>query len=82
MQSILHDRYYNIGILGEYMVQTWPQTKSSAIKFPGVHGVVKGLDQHTQPEKQTIKPLGSKAKEVLPIKLRLGQGRAGLRCKI
>ena len=32
-QSILHDRYYNIGILGKYMVQTWCQAKSSGIKI-------------------------------------------------
>ena len=28
MQSILHDKYYNIGNLGKYMVQTQSQVKS------------------------------------------------------
>ena len=41
MQSIPHDRYYNIGILGRYMVQTRSQAKSSGIKLPEVHGVGK-----------------------------------------
>ena len=35
-----------------------------------------------QPEKQVIKPIITKPKEVTQIKPRLGQGRAGLRCKI
>ena len=51
MQSILHDRYYNIGIVGKYMVQTWSEVKSNGIKLSDVHGVGKGLDLHTQPEK-------------------------------
>ena len=44
MQSILHDRYSNIAILGKYMVQTQGQAKSSRIKLP---------DPHTEPEKQS-----------------------------
>ena len=82
MQSILHDRYYNMGILGNYMVQTQSQVKSSGITLPEVHRVGKGLDLHTQPEKQTITPIVSKVKEVSQIKPRLGQGRVGLRHKI
>ena len=27
MQSILHDKYYNIGNLENYLVQTWSQAK-------------------------------------------------------
>ena len=64
------------------MVQTQSQVKSSGIKLPEVYGVGKGLEPHTQPEKQTIKPLVSKVRKVLQIIPRLGQGRAGLRCKI
>ena len=82
MQSILHDRYYNIRILGRYMFQTQSQVKSSGIKLPDIYGVGKSLDPHTQPEKQPIKPIVSKVKEVSQIKPRLGHGRAGLRCKI
>ena len=44
--------------------------------------LVKSLDLNIQPEKQAIKPIISKQKEVSQIQLRLGQGRAGLRCKI
>ena len=41
MQSILHDRYYNIGNLEKYLVLTWSQVKSSGIKLPEVHSVSK-----------------------------------------
>ena len=64
------------------MIQTWYQVKSSGIRLPEVHRVGKCLDPHTQPEKQTIKQIVSKVKEVSEIKPRLGQGRTGLRCKI
>ena len=37
------------------MLQAQSQAKSSEIKVPDVHGVGKGLDPHTQPEKQTMK---------------------------
>ena len=57
--------------------------KSSGIKLPEVHGVGKGLDPNLQPEKQVLKPLViTKVKEASQIKPKLGQGRAGLRCKI
>ena len=54
MLSILHDKYYNIGNLEKYLVQTWSQAKLSEIKLPKVHGVSKGLDLNIQPEKQVI----------------------------
>ena len=57
MQSLLHDRYYTIGILGKIMVQTLSHLKSSGIKLPEVHGVGKGLDPNIKPEKQTINPI-------------------------
>ena len=57
--------------------------KSSDIKLPEVHGIGKGLDPNIQPEMHVLKPLVvTKAKEVSQIKPRLGQERAGLRCKI
>ena len=64
MQSILHDRYYNIHISGKYMVQTQSQAKCSGIKLPEVHEVGKSLDLHIHPEKQSIKPIVSKVKQV------------------
>ena len=57
-------RYYSIGILGRYMIQTRFQLKLSGIKLPEVHGVGKDLDPHVQPDKQTTRPIVSKAKEV------------------
>ena len=43
----------------------------------------KGLDSSVLPEKQVMKPIVvTKMTEVSQIKPRLGQGRAGLRCKI
>ena len=63
------------------MLQMWSQANTSGIKLPEVHGVSKGLDPHTQPERQTIKPIVSTVKEVSQIKSRLGQGRAELRHK-
>ena len=51
--------------------------------MPEVYAIGKGLDPNIQPEKQVLKPLVvTKAKEVPQIKPRLGQRRAGLRCKI
>ena len=85
MQSILQTRYYNLGQgnLGKYLVQTRSQAKSSGIKLLEVHSIGKGLDLNIQPEKQVIKPiLIAETKGASQIKTRLGQGRAGLRCKI
>ena len=49
------------------MVQTCYQVKSSGIKLPEVHGLDKSPDPHTQPEKQTIKPIVSKVKVISQI---------------
>ena len=48
-----------------------------------MHGVCKGLDPNILPEKQIIQPLVLKVKvqEIKQVKPRLGQERAGLRCK-
>ena len=85
MQGSLQARYYNIGEgnSGKYLVQTWSLAKSSGIKLPEVHHIGKCLDPNIQPEKQVVKPITViKGKEVSQVKPRLGQGRAGLRCKI
>ena len=81
MLNLLNERYYNIGNLGKYLVQTQSLAKSSGIKLPEVHGVSKGLDPNILPEKQVIKPEISKVKETLQIEPRVGQGRAGIRWK-
>ena len=59
MQSLLEARCYDIGEgnSGQYLVQTWPQAKSSGIKLPEVHGIGKSLDLNIQPEKQVVKPI-------------------------
>ena len=44
--------------------------KSSGIKLPEVQGIGKSLDPNIQPEKQAIKPIITKAKEVSQIKPR------------
>ena len=68
--------------MGKYLVQTCSQAKCSGIKLLEVHGVGKSLDPNKHPEKQVVKPIAvAKAKEISEIKARLGQGRAGLRCK-
>ena len=72
----------NIKNLENYLVQTQFQVKSSGIKLPEVHGITKSLDPNVQPEKQVIKPMITKVKEVSQRKPRLGQERAGLRHKI
>ena len=52
MQGVLHDRYYNIGSLEKYLVQTRSQARSNWIKLPEVHHVDKNLDPNIQPEKR------------------------------
>ena len=64
-------------------MQIWLQAKSSGITLPEVHGVDKGIDLNILPEKQAIKPIiTSEVKGVMQIKPKLGQGRAGIKCKI
>ena len=54
------------------------QTKSSTIKLPVVHGVKKTLDTNLLPKKQKVI---SQIKKNVKNKPRLGQGRAGIRCR-
>ena len=73
MYHVLHKKYYDIGNIGNYLVQTWSQTKSSGIKLPDFHGMRKNLDASILPEKQHANPIeGSIEKPCI------GQGRAGL----
>ena len=41
LHNILHERYYNLGMMDRYFVQTQSQTKSSGITLPEVHGLKK-----------------------------------------
>ena len=76
IHSVLQEKFYNIGDSVKYLVQTWFQAKSSGIKLPEVHGISKSLDHNTQPEMQVAIPL---VEEILQVKPRMGQGRAGSR---
>ena len=77
MHDLLHAKYYNVGKSERYLVQTQSQMKSSGVKLPEVHGMIKSLDPNIQLEKQNIKPLkGNKISQERPWR---GQGRAGMR---
>ena len=39
MHNLLHEKYYYIGEIDKYLVQTCCQTKSSGVELPEVHGV-------------------------------------------
>ena len=78
MHNVLHEKYYNLGLMDTYLVQTQSQTKSSRKKLPKVHGVKKILDTNLLPERQKTAPQVKKGSE---IKLRIGQGRVGIKCK-
>ena len=59
--------------------------RSSGIRLPEIHGANKGLDPHAQPGKQKPLPIQTlnKGTPTHPTpKLRIGQGRAGLRRKV
>ena len=56
MHNILHESYYNLGLMDKYIVQTQSQTKSSGIILPEVHGIKKILDTNSLPEKQETVP--------------------------
>ena len=72
INQILDENYYN----EKYLIQTRSHAKSSGIKLPEVHGMIKDLDPYLKPEKQhTIPKQGSKERPCI------GQGRAGSRRK-
>ena len=56
MHNILHERYYNLGLMEKYLVQTQSQTKSSGIILSEVHSIKKILDTNSPPEKQKKAP--------------------------
>ena len=78
MHNVLHKKYYNLGMMDRYLVQTKSQTKSSGIKLPEVHGIKKTLDTNLLTERQKSAP---QVKNNPKIKPRLGQGRAGRKHK-
>ena len=59
---------------GKYLIQTCSQAKISGSKLPEVHGIRKELNPNLRPEKHHTMP-----KQGISEKLRVGQGRAGLR---
>ena len=69
-------KYYNVGNIGNYLVQTKSQTKSSGIKLPEVHGIRQNLDPSILPEKQHANPIKGSTEQPC-----IGQGRAGLRIR-
>ena len=74
MYQVHHEKYYDLGNTGNYLVQTRSKTKSSGIKLPDVHGMRKNLDPNILPEKHHANPIkGSIEKPCI------GQRRAGLR---
>ena len=78
MKSVLQDKYYNVNENKEKdMVQMRSQMKVSGVQLPEVHGSRKRLDPHKIPEKQPQPITGLDVER----KLRLGQGRAGVRRK-
>ena len=78
MKSVSQDKYYNVNENEEkYMVLTRSQTKASGVQLPEVHGSRKRLDPHKIQEKQP-QPI---TRLDVERKLRIDQGRAGVRRK-
>ena len=50
VHNVLHEKYYNLGLMDKYLVQTESQTRSSGIILPEVHGIKKILDTNSPPE--------------------------------
>ena len=78
MHKALHENYYSIEAKERYLVETQFQMKSSGITLPEVHGTKKTLDMNVLPEEETIQ---SQNKKIVKSRPKLGQGRAGIRCK-
>ena len=53
MYQVLCEKYYDVGNIGNYLVQTRSQTKSNGIKLPEVHGGRNNLDPNILLEKTT-----------------------------
>ena len=78
IHNMLHKRYYKIEMKDTYLIQTCPQTKSTGVKLPEVHGAKKILDTNLLTKKQKVIP---QIKKTIENKPRLGQGRAGIMCR-
>ena len=78
MYNMMHKRYYQIEMKEIYLVQTQSQTKSSRVILPEVHGATKILKMNLLPKKQKVI---MQIKKLIENKPRLGQGRAGIRCR-
>ena len=75
--QVLHEKYYDVENIGNYLVQAWSQTKSSGIKLPEVQGMRKNLNPTILSEKQLVNPIKGSIE-----KPHIGPGRAGLRRRI
>ena len=78
MHKVLYENYYKIETKERYLFQTQPQTKSSGIALPEVHGAKKILNMCVLPEKQKI---SLQNRMIVENKPRLGQSRVGIRHK-
>ena len=78
MYKSLYETYYSIETEEQYLVQTRLQTKLRGIALPELHSAKKMLDTSVLPEKQ--KPQ-LQDKQVVENRPKLGQGRAGIRCR-
>ena len=78
MHNTLHKNYYKTDTKERYLLQTQLQTKWREVTLPEVHGAKKILDINILPEKQKTV---LQNKKIVENKLRLGKGRAGIRCK-
>ena len=74
MYDILYEIYYRIEMKDQYLVQTQTQTKVAGIILPEVHGAKKVLTIES-PKPQIP------AKQIDKNRPKLGQGRAGIKCK-
>ena len=74
MYNVLYYTYYRIETKDQYLVQAWSQIKVARITLAEVHGAKKALN--TERPKHQIP-----AKQVDEIRPKLGQGRAGIKCK-
>ena len=67
MHNILHDRYYNLGWIDNYLAQTQSQTNSIGIILPDIHGVKTILNTNSLPEKKKTNPQIKKGSHIKPI---------------
>ena len=78
MNNTLNERYYKIETKERYLVQMHSQTKSNRVILLEVHGAKNIINTNLLAEKQKVI---LQIKKVIENKPRLGQGRAGIRCR-